>query len=375
VRPRDVVGVDKEASRMPPPTEMLWDSEPRTLIKHQIYRHYLQCWMGKICRTFAVSAVVDAFAGPGLYRDGPDGSPVVIAKTFLEHSAGPAFNMLRLVCLEKRKDRRDHLDARMAQLPQHPKLKVLVLEPGEAQHSFATLDAAARPDGRADLPVLWILDPFNLAGAPFDFVRECLARPRDEALVTWFAEEIYRFCEDPTKADALDRHFGGTHWRRALDETEESPRKQALLDAYRKRLQELPSVRTAAFSISVKNETARYSLVYATHSDKGLECFNPVRWKLDPVQGTAANERRGLGQLDMFADTPVVSNLRAHLETLTGQAVPFSELNRQAGRIGYLPKHLRLTLDEMASQGRAVRQEPLQATTRWPDNSLIRFYS
>jgi len=54
--------------------------------------------------------------------------------------------------------------------------------------------------------------------------------------------------------------------------------------------------------------------------------------------------------------------------------VPFSELNREAGRLGFLPKHLRQALDDMAAAGLAVRQEPLKATTRWPDHSLIRFY-
>jgi three-Cys-motif partner protein len=359
---------------MPPPEETLWDSEPRTLIKHQIYRHYLQCWMGKICRRFPVSAVVDAFAGPGQYKDGPDGSPVVVAKTFLEHSARATFKELNLVCLEKRPDRQEHLAGRMAQLPRMPKLKVRVLEPTQAQDSFAVLSTAARSGGTAEVPVLWILDPFNLAGAPFDLVRACLQRPRDEALITWFADEIYRFCGDPAKAAALDRHFGGSHWRVALDTTGEGPRKRALLDAYRKLLEELPDIRTAAFSISVKNETARYSLVYATHSDYGLECFNPVRWKLDPMQGAAANERRGLDQGDLFADAPVVSKLRDYLETRAGQAASFPELTREASRLGFLPKHLRQALDDMAAEGLAVRQDPLKATTRWPDNSLIRFY-
>jgi hypothetical protein len=59
---------------MAQPTDTLWNSEPRTLLKHQVYRQYLHCWMGKICQSFPESAIVDAFAGPGVYRDGPDGS-------------------------------------------------------------------------------------------------------------------------------------------------------------------------------------------------------------------------------------------------------------------------------------------------------------
>jgi hypothetical protein len=35
--------------------------------------------MGEICQKFKSAAIVDAFAGPGAYLDGPAGSPVVIA--------------------------------------------------------------------------------------------------------------------------------------------------------------------------------------------------------------------------------------------------------------------------------------------------------
>lgn len=66
---------------MPPPTGTLWRSEPRTLLKHQVYRWYLHWWMAKICRRFPASTIVDCFAGPGFYEDGPDGSPIVTAKT------------------------------------------------------------------------------------------------------------------------------------------------------------------------------------------------------------------------------------------------------------------------------------------------------
>jgi three-Cys-motif partner protein len=357
---------------MPPPTDTLWDSEPRTLIKHQIYRHYLQCWMGKICRTFESASIVDAFAGPGQYRDGPDGSPVVIAKAFLEHSARADFNHLHLICREKRADRRNHLQELVNQLPATPKLRVTVLPSGQGD-SFEELAAVARP-AKPALPVLWIIDPFNPSGAPFELVRASLNRPRDEVLVTWFADEIYRFCEDSTKINSMDRHFGGSQWTKALESRGESARKLALLDAYQQRLRDLPNVFTNTFSISGKNETARYSIVYATHSEAGLQCFNPVRWKLDPVQGAAANERRGMHQGDLFAEAPVITKLRVHLNSLAGQAVSFTDLSRVATNLGHLPKHLRQALDEMAEEGRAVREMPLSATTRWPENSVIRFY-
>jgi three-Cys-motif partner protein len=72
----------------------VWRSDPHTLVKHLVYRHYLACWMAKILQKFRAATIVDAFAGPGVYEDGPDGSPILIAKAFLEHNAYRRFGNL-----------------------------------------------------------------------------------------------------------------------------------------------------------------------------------------------------------------------------------------------------------------------------------------
>jgi three-Cys-motif partner protein len=133
---------------MAQPEETLWDSEPRTLLKHHVYRWYLDCWMGKVCQNFRHSAVVDAFAGPGVYKDGLDGSSIVIANTFLNHSRRERFGVMRLLCAEKRQDRRDHLEILINQLPRVPKLVPQVLTAGTAADRFVELNAAAHGGDR-----------------------------------------------------------------------------------------------------------------------------------------------------------------------------------------------------------------------------------
>jgi len=359
---------------MAQPANTLWNSEPRTLLKHQVYRQYLRCWMGKICQRFPASAIVDAFAGPGAYRDGPDGSPVVIAQTFLEHSGLQRFNQLRLICQEKRSDRRDELATRLAVLPKVRRLDILVPPAGELQDRFAVLRSAAHGSDRRT-PVLWILDPFDYSSVPFDLVRACLASPRDEVLVTWFAEEIYRFCGDSSKEQAIDRHFGAPDWRQAQEVVGEARRKEALLAIYQQSLRSLGEVHTGAFSIASKNETARYALVFATHSDAGMECFNSMKWRMDPSRGHHVSEKRSLEQSDLFGDTPFLSELRIWLEGLAGHALSFEDLARHAGRLGFKETHLRTELSNLAEDGLAVREQPLEQTrTPWPAGSRIRFY-
>jgi three-Cys-motif partner protein len=363
----------KGGDAMGQPTDTLWRSQPRTLLKHQVYRQYLHCWMGKICQTFRNAAIVDAFAGPGAYLDGPDGSPVVIAKTFLEHSRQERFGALRLICLEMREDRRDYLAARMAALPRVPRLRWTVPPAGSVRERFRQLHAAAH-EGEQGTPVLWILDPFDYSSAPFGLIRECMRAPRDEVLITWFADELYRFRADPGKARAIDTHFGTTEWQQARQVNGESAGKAELLKIYEDSLQSLPGVHTGAFEVASKNETARYALILATHSDSGLECFNQMKWRMDPYRGRQASEKR-LGQPSLFDDDPLLAPLRPWLESLAGTAVNFDDLTQEAGRRGFKETHMRTVLTDLAEDGLAVREEPLDYTrTPWPSGSRIRFY-
>jgi len=353
----------------PKPTE--WPSEPRTLLKHQIYTRYIHCWMGKILQVFPSATVVDAFAGPGRYSDGPSGSSIVIARALLEHTGRDRFNTLRLICNEKRADRRDALDLRVAELPRHASLQPTVLPPSTFADAQPRIDGLAHPNADP-LPTLWVLDPFDVKGLPFDLVAKCLTHPKDEVLITWFADEIYRFCEVPQFQAALTDHYGGEHWRGALASAGEHARKDALMTVYRERLESLPNVKTGALSISSKNASARYSIILATHSDKGLECWNPVKWGLDPAAGQTVSERRG-PQEALFDDR---AKLRQALRRRAGAAASFEDLRVEAIRLGFMESQLRTTLDELSEEGFAVRERPLDTAARspWPSDSLIRFY-
>jgi three-Cys-motif partner protein len=330
--------------------------------------------MGKVCQRFARTAIVDAFAGPGEYLDGPDGSSLVIAKTFLEHSRRGHFNSLRLVCSEKRQDRRDHLNNLLAALPRTPRFIPRVLPAGTAVDRFEELTTVAHA-GDPHVPTLWILDPFDINSLPFELVKRCLEQPRDEVLITWFADEIYRFCGDKNKRDALNRHFGTDAWEASLKIDGEAARKGSLQRAYRDSLESLESVYTEAFSISSKNEAARYSIVFATHNTAGLQCFNGIKWRMDNYKGESVNEFRGIEQTDLFGDEPLVDGLRSWMESLAGQKKSLDELTQETLRLGYKKTHLRNVLAEMAKVGIAVRESPLESRSPWPDHSIIRFYS
>jgi three-Cys-motif partner protein len=358
------------ASRKSELRETVWRSDPHTLVKHLVYRHYLECWMPKILQGLRRGTIVDAFAGPGVYQDGLDGSPVLVAKTFLNHSAYERFGNLELICLEARPDRAARLKQQVALLGSTPKLKISVREPGEFMAEQPSLAAAAHR-GEVRRPVLWLLDPFNIKSLPFEQVSACLSGPRDEVIVTFFAEEMHRFCTREGFGKALDRHFGSDRWAAARSVTSEGLRKEALVAAYCQALQE-QGVLTGHFGVRVRNETARYHLVFATHSEHGLKCWNPVTWKLDSYAGSGASAATAT-QPDLFGVSHL-DELRAVLRTHSGTEQPWKTLLTETVRRGFMVKHLREALDDLAADALAFRVHPTEAHTPWPEECVVRFY-
>jgi three-Cys-motif partner protein len=351
--------------------DTVWRSDPHTLVKHLVYRHYLECWMPKILQGFPRATIVDAFAGPGTYADGLDGSPILVAKTFLAHSAHARFvGRLDLICLEQREDRVDRLRHEVAALGPTPKLTVTVVEPGEFVAEQPRLAERAH-GGEAARPVLWLLDPFKITSLPFETVIACLAGRRDEAVVTFFVDEMHRFCTRDGFDKALNRHFGSGRWTTARDVAGEGPRKEALVTAYREGL-DAEGLLTGHFGVRVRNDTARYHLVFATHSEYGLKCWNPVKWKLDSFAGTGASAATA-EQPDLFG-VSYIGELRTALRAYSGTEQSWRALLAQTIQRGFMERHLREALDALAAEGLAFRVDRTEARSAWPEGCIVRFY-
>jgi three-Cys-motif partner protein len=88
--------------------ETVWDLEPHTAKKHEILRRYFQAWLPILGSRNSRLLYIDAFAGPGEYGKGEDGSPLVILKAARDHVLKVTSE---LICLfvESKLDRFEHL--------------------------------------------------------------------------------------------------------------------------------------------------------------------------------------------------------------------------------------------------------------------------
>jgi len=307
------------------------------------------------------AVVIDAFSGGGYYSDGLDGSPVLVARTFLEHQARSRFKPLRLVTLEQRQDRTDVLRAKLAGMESCPGFTTSVQDPGDfsiRRQSLASTFLSHRE------PALWLIDPFGLKQIPFEGVAACVAQSGQEAIVSLMLDEMHRFKTEPKFESTMNTVFGNDAWKAAVPESDEGKSKDALVGIYRDNLKKL-GCDTARFDVRVSNRTPRYSLILITRHPMGLACWNPVAWHMDPTAGTGAAVQ---GELHFGPD---LQPLRAALTALAGRELTWQEAEHAAAAVGFTKKHLREVLNDLSAEGLADRISPLTSPSPWPETSRI----
>ncbi|GAA4930908.1 three-Cys-motif partner protein [Actinomycetospora succinea] len=352
----------------------VWPSEPHGMLKHLAYRLYLQCWMGKLLQAFPSATVVDCFAGPGVYEDEKPGSPLMVANTYLNHTRLAHLGHLRIICQEDRSDRVERLKHEVSKTPTAHGLEIQIEKPGKFHDRVDQLVASARRQGE-EYPVLWLVDPFDIKSVSMADLMKCVAGPRDEFILTFFANEMYRLAgKNDNLSPALDRHFGSNAWRKALIYRGEAERKQAFVDVFAEGVKSRGQFEVADFGIRVANMSPRYSLILATRDMSGLQCWNSMAWHIDRVAGRG--QKSGMeDQFDLFGGQSEYPRLEGELQGLAGREASWSQLVDTTLRCGFKETHLRQVLTRLNEKGLAFRASKLENKTPWPTGCAVRFYA
>lgn len=284
---------------------------PHTAAKHKILRKYLDAWLpilgaGRWAADDLV--LIDGFAGPGRYQWGEEGSPLIMLRAYREHTASLTARS-HFFFIEERGCRCRHLSDEIANLESPPLVEVEVIE-GTFDREFPTLlERLVQRFGTLP-PTFAFIDPFGADDLPVALSSPLLRLPRCEVLVYFPVAFLARFGEQPELEPILDGLYGGTHWRRALDEATYEGRKRVLhdlfLDELRKRV---PLVRS--FEITPAHEAGgnTYHLVFGTASEQGLRKMKDAMWHVDPVRGESYRDSTLADHPVLFEEKPDFARL------------------------------------------------------------------
>lgn len=293
--------------------------------KHRLLGKYLVPFSSKVGSLSREIYCVDAFAGQGRYKDGYQGSPLLMARISDECIRWTNPVTLRLINIES--NRKNF--ASLSEATQEWTQRGIIMN--ERGRFGAVIPKILSVIG--DTPALFFIDPYGPSPVHFEFLRPLLKRRQSitELIINFNVSGLRRLA-DGLRADAktavgrkacdtivrnVTRILGRDRWRQffATSHYSAAERERFLLDDYMDSFSQF-GYHVAAYPIrAALRSAAKYHLIYCTRHRDGIALMNRfvraeedqlVResleqrgqaWIFDPVDEEIRVRRRELGML------------------------------------------------------------------------------
>jgi len=348
---------------MTAPRKTVWPLEPHTHAKHEILRRYLEAWTAILSLGgFPTIAYVDGFAGPGVYDEGEDGSPIIALKAALKHQARIS-GELRFLFIEHDKKRATQLKECVSSQTLPANFKVRIVEGTTFEQGFRThLLEPYRTAQKPLPPTFAFIDPFGWTGVPFQLVKEILANKSCEVLFNFMYEEINRFIEHPDQTKHFDELFGTSAWRGISNIVDTRARRDFLHGLYVSQLRDEAGARyVRSFEMRNKKDATDYFLFFATNSAKGMEKMKEAMWKVDESGDFRFSDATNPAQTLLFSPQPNFDVLRrAIVGRFQGTEATVAEVEDfvLASTAFRVTHYKRQVLAELEREGKLVPLDP-----------------
>ena len=264
------------------PRTLLWDLDDHTRGKHEVLRAYLGRWLPILGKTQGRIVFIDGFAGPGRYRNGEPGSPLIALETLLGH---PSARGLRaevvLLFIDDDARRLEHLRGVLESVPLPEKPVVRwELRQGQFDGALAGLLDDLESQAARMAPAFVMIDPFGISQTPMAMVKRILRHPKSEVFVTFMIDRVHRFVADESIEGHLDELFGTPEWRKARELTGQA-RRGYLLELYAAQLRAAGARYVLRFELYRGGQLV-YSIFFATQSLVGCAKMKEAIWSVIP---------------------------------------------------------------------------------------------
>jgi three-Cys-motif partner protein len=315
---------------------VVWDADPHTIAKIAILKGYLQAWfriLGKSRRGQTI-LYIDGFAGPGVYRNHDEGSPLAalrVADATIQ-SLGEEFIAAQLHCafIEDRADRFKVLTETVAPFVGKRGIGI-ALQQCEFVNGIKEVKKGLPGPFSGHGPLFVFADPFGGKGIPFDTFADCMKADTSELLINLDADGIGRMfsAENNNNRDSqLTDLFGNDCWRNELTARGDLKRLSVqILDLYKKQLRTLPGVKFIwSFAMRGGQDTLNYHLVFATKHPLGLEKMKEAMKAIDK-NGSYSFSDAHVDQEPLFRDDKPEIYAEALFREFDGKTVSMEDVN------------------------------------------------
>jgi len=285
---------------MPVPTEPIWDIKPHTKSKHEILSRYLGAWFGIMGPINQRVVYLDGFCGPGRYKKGEPGSPIIALEIACDLYSKNRINKATFVFVDERSDRLSFLKNEISQL-NFPSNFDLIVEHNQFENTLSNILIDLETKGVKIAPTFAFIDPFGFKGAPYALIQRLLQNKKTEIFITIMVDSINRFLEhpDPQITNHIIELYGTEDVLQIIEK--EDNRIEELIQLYHKQLLKIAKY-VRFFKMGDKNNRPIYCLFFATNNRLGHLKMKEAFWKVDPTSGYKFSDATNPNQLILFED-------------------------------------------------------------------------
>ncbi|HOX59265.1 MAG TPA: three-Cys-motif partner protein TcmP [Verrucomicrobiota bacterium] len=303
---------------MATPKETLWEMDPHTGAKHEILRRYLAAWFPILSTHHPRIIYIDGFSGPGRYKNGEPGSPMIALDVALNHPKKFTGKIV-FYFIEEQEDRLAHLRQELdgKKVPENFRV---ICESGRFHEKIGELLDSLEADGETLAPTFAFIDPFGFSGIPLYLIERLLKCSRCETLITFMVDSFNRFLEHPD--DSVVRHIadalGGPEAIAIAKGT--GNRLVKLRELYQSKLQKVAKY-VRYFEMRDRQDRTQYYLFFATNNIMGLRKMKDAMWKVDPNGDFRFSDATNPSQLVLLENDPKLLLAHQLCERFTGKGL------------------------------------------------------
>jgi three-Cys-motif partner protein len=321
---------------------MSWEMKAHTRAKHVILNNYLKAWFPIMALSFPRILYIDGFAGPGRYKKGEDGSPIMALKIandiYIKHESKLKNKEFVFIFIELDKRSVESLKDEISTLSLPKNFKIFV-ENNKFADLMGTILDHMEKNNKDLAPSFAFIDPFGTKGMPFEIVKKIMSYRSCEVFINLMYFGVIR-SEHATDHSEL---FGTDEWKKFTD-LQSDEKHTALTTLYADQLRNEANVRyVRSFNIKNKNNATLFDLIYGTNNLLGLEKMKEAMWKADPLGNFSFRDRTKPNQLVLFESEADFTMLKSDLlKTFKGKTVDISEIETHVlVNTPYLKSHIR----------------------------------
>lgn len=309
---------------MAEPAETIWEADLHTHAKLDILRNYLQAWFAILGNSqFPQLTYIDGFSGPGVYKKGEQGSPVIAVDVASQDLRAKEKDVLFLF-IEKREDRYNQLKKEVKKLGTLPQNFDVYYRHKEFKETIPKYLIHHRKERRMS-PLLVFVDPYGFSGIPYAVMKEILELRSSEIFINFAVQSMNRFFEEKNVKESIIETFGD---EKVITECGESINSMnCLREKYQEKLENIARY-VRYFEISDSRNVPIYYLFFATNNEKGFEKMKDAMWKVDPTGSYRFTDKTNPNQSVMLVEESVNATLSELLqnhfsdrETVLGEEV------------------------------------------------------